>query len=76
MPRIPIIKAKDFHKHLLKYGCVGTNITGSHHRIYNPKTNKYSTVAIHAAKDLDKGSFSGILGQLGIDVNEFIDFIS
>ena len=76
MPRIPVIKAKDFHKHLVDYGCVGTRVRGSHHRVYNPQTNKHSTVAIHGGDDLDKGSFSGILNQLDIDVDDFLDFIS
>ena len=76
MPKIPIIKAKDFLKRLLDYGCVEVGVRGSHHKIHNPNTNRTSTVAVHGGDDLDKGSFSGILGQLGIDVDDFIDFIS
>ena len=75
MPRIPVIKAKDFHKCLLDYGCVGVRVKGSHHRVFNPRTNKYSTVAIHGGDDLDKGSFSGVLNQLDIDPDDFLDFI-
>ena len=75
MPRIPIVKAKDFHKYLLKYGCLNISTNGSHHKVLNPKNNKSSVVAIHAGKDVDKGAFSGVLNQLGIDVQDFIDSI-
>ena len=75
MPKIPVVKAKDFHKYLLRYGCIGVRVNGSHHRVYNPKTDKYSTITIHAGKDFDKGSFSGLLSQLEIDVEDFIKFI-
>ena len=75
MPKIPVIKGKDFHKYLLKYGCTGVRVKGSHHRVYNPQTDKYSTITIHAGKDFDKGSFIGVLNQLGIDVDDFLNSI-
>ena len=75
MPKIPIIKAKDFRKYLIKYGCEDVSTKGSHFKIYNPTTNKTSMVAIHGGDDVDRGSFSGVLNQLGIDVDEFIKFI-
>lgn len=75
MPKIPVIKAKDFYWFLVKYGCQMVSVRGSHHKIFNPNAKKTSVVAIHSSQDVDKGSFSGILGQLGIDVEEFIGFI-
>ena len=75
MPKIPIIKAKDFRKYLLRYGCEAVNSRGSHFKVYNPKTNRTSTIAIHSGNDVDRGSFSGVLSQLGIDINDFIDSI-
>ena len=76
MPRIPVIKAKDFYQFLIKYGCVAISIRGSHHKIQNPKTSKISVVTIHGGKDFDKGAFSSVLSQLEIDVDEFLKFIS
>ena len=76
MPRIPVLKAKDFYNFLLKYGCIAVSIKGSHHKIFNPKTGKTSVVTIHSGKDFDKGSFSGVVSQLGIDIEDFVNFIS
>jgi predicted RNA binding protein YcfA (HicA-like mRNA interferase family) len=76
MPKIPIVKAKDFYTCLLKYGCTKMQVRGSHHKIYNPYTNKTSTVSIHSGKDVTKGAFAGVLSQLGIDINDFIEFIN
>ena len=75
MPKIPIVKSEDFYKYLLKYGCTSVGVRGSHHKICNPKTNKVSIVAVHIGKDFDRGSFLGVLNQLGIDVDDFAAFI-
>lgn len=75
MPKIPVIKAKDFYSFLIKYGCREISVRGSHHKIYNPNTNKTSVVSIHSGQDVDKGSFAGILSQLEIDIDEFIRFV-
>jgi predicted RNA binding protein YcfA (HicA-like mRNA interferase family) len=72
MPKIPMILAKDFLKYLIRFGAIEIGVKGSHHKvIYKEKT---STVALHN-KIFDRGSFSGVLKQLNIDINEFIDFI-
>ena len=76
MPKIPIIKSKDFHKYLLKYGCSDISVNGSHHKVYCHMTGNVSIVAVHAGKDFDRGSFSGVISQLGINIDDFIDFIS
>ena len=75
MPKIPIVKAKDFCKHLIRYGCEEISIRGSHHKIHNPSTGRTSVVAIHSGKEVDRGAFSSVLSQLGIEVSEFIKFI-
>ena len=75
MPRVPILKAKDFFRLLIKYGCIAVSIKGSHHKILNPKTSKTSIVAIHAGKDIDRGAFTSVLSQLGIGLNDFLNFI-
>ena len=54
------------------YGCEIINVNGSHHKVIYK--NNTSTVAVHK-KDFDRGSFSGVLKQLGIDMNEFIEFM-
>ena len=75
MPKIPIIKAKDFYKYLLKYGCEPISVRSSHFKLCNPKTGKPATVPIHGGKDLGKGLFADILSQLGIDIDDFLEFM-
>ena len=76
MPRLPVIKAKEFYSLLIKYGCIAVSIKGSHHKLQNPHTSKVTVVAIHAGKDVDKGTFLSVLSQLGIDSDDFAKFIS
>ena len=75
MPKTPRIRAKDFFKYIVKYGCTEVSINGSHHKITNNKNNKVSVVAIHSNEILCPGLFVGILKQLEINKNDFIKFI-
>jgi len=75
MPKIPIIKAKAFLKFLEKYGCEEISVRNSHHKIFNPETNRTSVVSVHGGQDLAKGAFSGTLRQLGVDIDEFLEFM-
>lgn len=74
MPKIPIIKPKDFLAYLLKFDCNIVNVKGSHYKIVNNKNNKISVLPLHS-EDLKRGTFAGILKQLDIDIDEFINFI-
>ena len=76
MPKIPIIKSERFIDYLIKFGCIEVSVRGSHHKVSNPMTGNTSVVAIHSGKDIDKGSFSGVINQLGIDIDKFISFIN
>ena len=75
MPKIPIVKAYDFLNLIVKYGCEKISVRGSHHKMFNPQTGKTSIVSIHGGCDVDKGSFAGALSQLGIDIDDFLDFM-
>jgi predicted RNA binding protein YcfA (HicA-like mRNA interferase family) len=75
MPKIPIVKARDFYRYLLKYGCEHVSINGSHFKLRNPRTGKPSTIPVHGGNDLGKGLFADILSQLGIDADDFLDFM-
>jgi predicted RNA binding protein YcfA (HicA-like mRNA interferase family) len=76
MPKLPIMKAKDFYGYLLKYGCEHVSVNSSHFKVRWPKTNRPATVPIHGGKDIGKGLFADILSQLGIDVDDFLEFIA
>jgi len=75
VPKIPVIKAKDFYKYLLKYDCEHLGTNGSHHRIKNVHNNKMSVVAIHGGRDLAPPLFAKTLKDLDININDFLDFI-
>ena len=75
MPKLPVVSGKAFFRLLVKYGCQLVSIRGSHHKVFNPITNKTSVVVIHAGQDVDRGTFTSVLSQLGIDVSEFLGFI-
>ena len=75
MPSLPTMKAKDFHKFLLKYGCEHVSVRGSHYKVLNPASGEHSTVPIHSGKDLKKGTLAGILKKLGIDAEDFVEFV-
>ena len=75
MPKIPIVKCKDFYKQLLKYGCLPVSIRGSHHKITYPHTKATTVISIHASQDVSKGAYSSTLSQLGIDINDFLEFV-
>jgi len=75
MPKIPIIKAKDFYKYILKYNCEAIGIKGSHHRVMNPRNNQVSVIAIHGGRDLAPPLFAKTLKDLGIDIDDFLAFM-
>lgn len=75
MPKIPSVSPQKFLKHLKKFGCNIVSINGSHYKIINLKNNRISILPMHS-KDLKKGTFAGILNQLKIDAQEFIDSLS
>ena len=76
MPKIPIVKAKDFFKYIKKFNCTEISVRGSHHKIKNNVNGKISVIAIHSNEDLYPAMFQAILKQLDININGFIDFIN
>ena len=75
MPKIPIVKAKDFYDYVLKYGCAFVDVRGSHHKVVNNSNDLTSVIPIHGGKDLKKALFSKILRDLNIDIDDFLDFM-
>jgi len=75
MPKIPVVKSKDFLKYLLKYNCKLVGIKGSHHKVLNENNNKISIVPVHGNKDLPTGLFAKVLKDLKIDIESFLDFM-
>ncbi|GHU53132.1 hypothetical protein FACS1894132_04450 [Clostridia bacterium] len=75
MPKMPLLKGKDFLDALVKFGCVEVSIRGSHHKIKNLKNNKITVIPIHSGDDIPKPFALKILNQLEINAQDFIDSI-
>ena len=77
MNRLPAISGKEFVNQLVKYGCVLISVNGSHFKVENPANNKRSIIPVHGSKVMNRGFMLDILrNQLGIDVDDFLGFIS
>ena len=59
------MKGKEIVKKLLKQGWMINRVKGSHHMMYNPKTNIMVPVPCHNM-DLPKGTVETILKQTGL----------
>ena len=76
MPKLPVVSGKELYDLLLKYGCIHVRTAkSSHHIIENLKNGKRTPIPIHGSKNLGKGLFADILKQLGIDIDDFLDFM-
>ena len=75
MPKLPLMRTKDFLKTLIAFGCEEVHVHGSHHKVLYLETGMASVVAVHGGEDLQRYMFAAILKQLGIDVDEFLNFI-
>lgn len=70
--RLPALKAKDLIRVLQKDGFVLVHQKGSHATYKNPATNKRVTVPIHPGRDLKRGLLRGILNDLNLTPEEFL----
>ncbi|MCL2189840.1 MAG: type II toxin-antitoxin system HicA family toxin [Defluviitaleaceae bacterium] len=75
MNKPPIITAKFFYHALIKFGCRAISSEGSHFKVEFPPTGRRSTIPVHGKKDIKLGFMKTILGQLGINADEFIEFL-
>jgi len=76
MANVPNLKAKDFLKYLIKYGCIETRTRGSHHQIIYPLKGTHSTISVHGSGDYGIIMFREVLKDLNIDKEDFIKFIN
>jgi len=69
------MRSKDFLKSLIAFGCDEISVSGSHHKVVYPTTGKVAPVPVHGGEDMNRGFLADILKQLGIDTDEFLEFI-
>lgn len=76
MPNMPVVTAKALLEYLLKYGCTLTSVKGSHFKVENTKNGRRAPIPVHGKRDISSSFSKSILNQLGIDIDDFIEFIS
>ena len=74
MPKLPIIKAKDLLRVIKKLGFFKHHQVGSHAQFKNPNGLRI-TVPVHAGKDLKRKILKGIIDDLEITTEEFINLL-
>ncbi|MEB7774855.1 type II toxin-antitoxin system HicA family toxin [Enterococcus faecalis] len=60
------LTGKDLLKLARANGWEVVRVNGSHHRLVNEKLNRKVTIAVHANKDIPKGTEQKILKDLGL----------
>jgi predicted RNA binding protein YcfA (HicA-like mRNA interferase family) len=69
--RLPSVRPRQLIRVLEKKGWRLARSKGSHHHFTHPKSPNVITVAVHA-KDVKRGTLSGVLTDAGIDRDEFL----
>lgn len=73
MPRLPQFTYRQFAKKLKKAGfSFYRQARGSHEIWFNPETKRFVTVPRHSGKTFKKGTLRGMIGDIGISVEEFL----
>ncbi len=69
--RLPSVRPRQLIRVLEHKGWKLARSKGSHHHLTHPNSPNIVTVAIHA-KDVKRGTLSGILSDAGISRDEFL----
>lgn len=69
MPPVPSVPGAKVVKALEKHGFTVARITGSHHIMRHPD-GRGTTVPVHGGRDLPKGTFRGILRDVGLTAGD------
>jgi predicted RNA binding protein YcfA (HicA-like mRNA interferase family) len=69
MPTVPSVRGERVVRALERAGFKVARVTGSHYIMRHPD-GRGTTVPVHAARDVAKGTLRGILADAGITVEE------
>ena len=73
MSNPPTIKIKELVRFLEREGFVKIHQKGSHATYKNLATHQRITIAIHLGRDIKKGTLKGMLNDLGLSMEEFLE---
>ena len=71
MPKLPVLKAKELVRVLMRLGFYKHHQVGSHAQ-FKHFDGRRITVPIHYGKDIGRKTLKGIINELDITVEEFI----
>ncbi|MGV8119620.1 MAG: type II toxin-antitoxin system HicA family toxin [Candidatus Xenobiia bacterium LiM19] len=74
-PKLPVVKAKDLLRVVNALGYVLDRQKGSNAVYYRKKDATRIVIPIHAGVDLKPGTLSGIISDMGLTVEEFINLL-
>ena len=69
MPQVPSLSGERIVRALEKAGFKVARIAGSHHVMRHPD-GRGTTVPVHPGRDVAKGTLRGILGDVGMTVED------
>ena len=73
--RLPQVKAKDVLRIAKKLGFEPDRQSGSHAIYYRSSDKRRIVVPIHLGKDIKRKTLYGIIKDMGIEVEEFIELL-
>ncbi|MCX8008779.1 MAG: type II toxin-antitoxin system HicA family toxin [Patescibacteria group bacterium] len=71
MPKLPSIKPRTLIRIAKKEGFTQQTIHGSHVILRRPSDGKHICIPVHAGRDIQKGTFHGIVKDMGLTIEEF-----
>lgn len=71
---VPSVRGADVVRALQRAGFTVTRVRGSHHWMEHPD-GRMASVVVHEGRDMPKGTLRGILGVVGMAVDEFRDLL-
>jgi len=73
--RLPQVKAKDVLRVVKKIGFEPDRQSGSHAIYYRSHDKRRIVVPIHPGKDIKRKTLYGIIKDMGIEIEEFIELL-
>jgi predicted RNA binding protein YcfA (HicA-like mRNA interferase family) len=71
MPKLPMVKDRDFIRVLKKLGFFECPERGSSHIMFRHQDGRRAIISRHAGKDIPKGTLQGIMKDIRLSVKEF-----
>ena len=75
MPKLPAIKPRDFIRVVTKLGFFRHHKSRSSHIVMAHQDGRRVVVAIHAGRDIPKGTLRAMINDLNISIDNFIDLL-